>query len=121
FLPNFGPSYVYLRDQKNPEDVHYNGRLLMAITTEIFEGNLYTKSDVKVDRTIPPSEGCFGFDAEFFLFACIQEVSLIDSKITEGKEIRFTLQIGTEGREQLEAVFEVDHTSPFIQPASINK
>ncbi|GFV12241.1 hypothetical protein TNCV_1537371 [Trichonephila clavipes] len=28
---------------------------------------------------------------------------------------------GTEGREQLEAMFEVDHTSPFIQPASINK
>ncbi|GFY67256.1 otoferlin [Trichonephila inaurata madagascariensis] len=56
FLPNFGPSYVYLRDQKNPEDVNYNGRLLMAITTEIFEGNLYTKSDVKLDQTIPPPE-----------------------------------------------------------------
>ncbi|GFR26278.1 hypothetical protein TNCT_198211, partial [Trichonephila clavata] len=35
-------------------------------------------------------------------------------------EVRW-LSRGTEGREQLEAIFEVDHTSPFIQPASINK
>ncbi|GFT88063.1 otoferlin [Nephila pilipes] len=55
FLPNFGPCYVYLRDQKHsaPEDVYYNGRLLLDITTEIIDGSIYTKQDVKVNPTIP--------------------------------------------------------------------
>ncbi|GFT88061.1 otoferlin [Nephila pilipes] len=66
-------------------------------------------------------KGSYGYDAEFFLFACIQEVSLIDKKITEGKKVRFTLQMGTEGREQLDVIFESDYTTPFIQPESINK
>ncbi|GBN24521.1 Otoferlin [Araneus ventricosus] len=58
FLPTFGPCYVCLRDQKHPasEDVSCNGRLLMAITTDIMEGSIYTKTSVQVEPTFPVSE-----------------------------------------------------------------
>ncbi|CAL1294168.1 unnamed protein product [Larinioides sclopetarius] len=114
FLPTFGPCYVCLRDQKHPasEDVSCNGRLLMAITTDIIEKSIYTKTSV---------QGSFGYDVEFFLFACVQDASMIDRRLVEMKEIRFSLQMGEEGREIVDADFDDHSVTPFMVPEPMDR
>ncbi|GBN22381.1 hypothetical protein AVEN_207126-1 [Araneus ventricosus] len=46
-------------------------------------------------KVLTPEEGSFGYDAEFFLFACVQDASMIDRRMVEMKEIRFSLQMGS--------------------------
>ncbi|KAF8769949.1 Otoferlin like protein [Argiope bruennichi] len=123
FLPTLGPCYVYLRDQKQfvSEDTSCSGRLLMAITMDIVEGSVYTKTSVQVEPTPSAPQGTFSYDSEFFLFACVQDASMIDRRLVEMKEMRFSLQMGAEGRQTMDAAFDDHNATPFMEPEPMDK
>ncbi|GIX67069.1 otoferlin [Caerostris darwini] len=121
FLPTFGPCYVYLRNQKSLDDASYNGRLLMAVETEIVEESAFSRASVLVEPTSPVPEETIGYDADFFLFGCVHDASIIDRTLAEMKDIRFSLQMGPKGRETVEGELDDNNATPFISPLPMDK
>ncbi|GIY90049.1 otoferlin [Caerostris darwini] len=121
FLPTFGPCYVYLRNQKSLDDASYNGRLLMAVETEIIEESGFSRASVLVEPTSPVLEETIGYDAECFLFGCVHDASIIDRTLAEMKDIRFSLQMGPKGREAVEGEFDDNNATPFVSPLPMDK
>ncbi|XP_050361136.1 otoferlin-like [Nymphalis io] len=111
FLPTFGPSYVYmygstrdysLIDQHSDlnsgigEGVAYRARLLISVRTEIIDSFDFSSSNVVIEPIIPIHEASYEKNEQFFLFACIYDVNMIDKSIVD-KPIQFELSIGNAG------------------------
>nr|XP_034839510.1 otoferlin-like [Maniola hyperantus] len=111
FLPTFGPSYIFfygstrdysLLDQHADlnmgmgEGVSYRARMLISIRTEIMDTVAIPASQVEIEPVTPITEQAFEKNEEFFLFAALFDVNMIDRRLTE-KPIQFELSIGNAG------------------------
>ncbi|CAK1554752.1 unnamed protein product [Leptosia nina] len=111
FLPTFGPAYIYmygstrdcaLLDQSSNlnkgmgEGVSYRARILISIRTEIIDNFETPSSEVEVEPIMPINEFTFEKHEEFFLFASIFDVNMIDKGLVD-KPIHFELSIGNAG------------------------
>ncbi|XP_050683960.1 otoferlin-like [Leptidea sinapis] len=111
FLPTFGPAYIYmygstrncaLLDQSANlnkgmgEGVSYRARMLISIRTEIIDSFDMPLSVVEVEQVQPINELSFEKHEEFFLFASIFDVNMIDKSFSD-KSISFELSIGNAG------------------------
>ncbi|XP_032526397.2 otoferlin-like [Danaus plexippus] len=111
FLPTFGPAYIHmygstrdysLLDQHANlntgigEGVSYRARLLIAIRTEIMEIIENPSLDVEIEPIVAVNEHAYEKHEEFFLFACLFDVNMIDKRLTD-KPIQFELSIGNTG------------------------
>uniref|UniRef100_H3AYF6 C2 domain-containing protein n=1 Tax=Latimeria chalumnae TaxID=7897 RepID=H3AYF6_LATCH len=115
FLPVFGPSWINLYgsaqnstlndDQQDinegiGEGVFYRGRLLVAITVELYTSSSFQKPTsirVEVEDIHPLPEDFSGKQEEFLLFATFLEVSMINKSIGN-KPVIFEVSIGNYGK-----------------------
>ncbi|NXP81229.1 FR1L4 protein, partial [Ramphastos sulfuratus] len=116
FNPTFGPAWVNLYGSPQNsalQDVHkalnegmgegifYRGRILMAITVEIFsspstaERKLGDKT--KVEELHPLPENALGRKEEFLLFAAFFEATMMDSSLSS-KPVSLEVSIGNYGK-----------------------
>ncbi|NXE14733.1 FR1L4 protein, partial [Lophotis ruficrista] len=113
FNPTFGPAWVNLygsprnsalRDihkdlnEGMGEGIFYRGRILMAITVEIF--NSPSQPDevtVDVQELHPLPENALGRKEEFLLFAAFFEATMMDSSLGS-KPVSFEVSIGNYGK-----------------------
>lgn len=71
-------------------------RLLIAIRTEISDNVEMAPSEVETEPTIPINETAYARNEEFFLFATIMDVTIIDKKLGD-KPVYFEISIGNAG------------------------
>ncbi|GFS11452.1 otoferlin [Elysia marginata] len=108
FLPTYGPAWVNLYGSTRDyhvltkhghlndglgEGVSYRGRLLVALRTEIIEGEDLGATMVEVEASSPISENAAGRPEEYFLFGTFLEATMIDRKVGD-KPIHFETSIG---------------------------
>ncbi|NXE96811.1 FR1L4 protein, partial [Menura novaehollandiae] len=113
FNPTFGPAWVNLygspqnsslrdihRDLNEGmgEGVFYRGRILMAITVEIFSSPSQPREvTVEVEELHPLPENVLGRKDEFLLFAAFFEATMMDSSLSS-KPVSFEVSIGNYGK-----------------------
>ncbi|NWX89361.1 FR1L4 protein, partial [Nothoprocta pentlandii] len=113
FNPTFGPAWVNLygspqnsalRDihkdlnEGMGEGIFYRGRLLMAITVEIFSSPSQPgEVTVEVEELHPLPENTLGRKEEFLLFAAFFEATMMDSSLGS-KPVSFEVSIGNYGK-----------------------
>ncbi|NXE28405.1 FR1L4 protein, partial [Ardeotis kori] len=113
FNPTFGPAWVNLygsprnsalRDihkdlnEGMGEGIFYRGRILMAITVEIFSSPSQPEEvTVDVEELHPLPENALGRKEEFFLFAAFFEATMMDSSLGS-KPVSFEVSIGNYGK-----------------------
>ncbi|NXK46221.1 FR1L4 protein, partial [Chauna torquata] len=115
FNPTFGPAWVNLygspqnsalRDihkdlnEGMGEGIFYRGRILMAITVEIFSSPSAEQPrevTVEVEELHPLPENALGRKEEFILFAAFFEATMMDSSLGS-KPVSFELSIGNYGK-----------------------
>ncbi|NWR77857.1 FR1L4 protein, partial [Centropus unirufus] len=112
FNPTFGPAWVNLygspqnsalwdiyRDLNEGmgDGIFYRGRILMAITVEIFSSPGPGEVTVEVEDLLPLPENALGKKEEFFLFAAFFEATMMDSSLNS-KPISFEVSIGNYGK-----------------------
>ncbi|NWW15204.1 FR1L4 protein, partial [Falcunculus frontatus] len=116
FKPTFGPAWVNLygspqnsalRDVHKDlnegigEGIFYRGRILMAITVEIFSSPSAAERNLG-DRTRelhPLPENVLGRKDEFLLFATFFEATMMDSSLSS-KPVSFEVSIGNYGKSE---------------------
>ncbi|RUS83182.1 hypothetical protein EGW08_009039, partial [Elysia chlorotica] len=111
FLPTYGPAWVNLYGSTRNyhvltkhghlndglgEGVSYRGRLLLALRTEIIEGEDVGATMVEVEASPPISENAAGRPEEYYLFGTFLEATMIDRKVGD-KPIHFETSIGNAG------------------------
>ncbi|NWI30964.1 FR1L4 protein, partial [Sula dactylatra] len=145
FNPTFGPAWVNLygspqnsalRDihkdlnEGMGEGIFYRGRILMAITVEIFsspsEAEQPGEVTVEVEELHPLPENALGRKEEFLLFAAFFEATMMDSSLSS-KSISFEVSIGNYGKAE-EVVTKVwrkvekgevkEEKQPLLDPGS---
>ncbi|NWH93478.1 FR1L4 protein, partial [Aegithalos caudatus] len=118
FNPTFGPAWVNLYGSPQNSalwDVHkdlnegmgegifYRGRILMAITVEIFsspsEAEQPREVTVEVEELHPLPENVLGRKDEFLLFAAFFEATMMDSSLSS-KPVSFEVSIGNYGKSE---------------------
>ncbi|NXB46384.1 FR1L4 protein, partial [Leucopsar rothschildi] len=118
FNPTFGPAWVNLygspqnsalRDiykdlnEGMGEGIFYRGRILMAITVEIFsspsEAEQPREVTVEVEELHPLPENVLGRKDEFLLFAAFFEATMMDSSLSS-KPVSFEVSIGNYGKSE---------------------
>ncbi|NXM76745.1 FR1L4 protein, partial [Serilophus lunatus] len=118
FNPTFGPAWVNLygspqnsalrdvhRDLNEGmgEGIFYRGRVLMAITVEIFsspsEAEQPGEVTVEVEELHPLPENVLGRKEEFLLFAAFFEATMMDSSLSS-KPVSFEISIGNYGKSE---------------------
>ncbi|NXW23724.1 FR1L4 protein, partial [Circaetus pectoralis] len=113
FNPVFGPAWVNLygspqnsalRDihkelnEGMGEGIFYRGRILMAITVEIFSSPSQPgEVTVEVEELHPLPENALGRKEEFLLFAAFFEATMMDSSLSS-KPVSFEVSIGNYGK-----------------------
>ncbi|NXL65428.1 FR1L4 protein, partial [Chordeiles acutipennis] len=113
FNPTFGPAWVNLygspqnstlRDihkdlnEGMGEGIFYRGRILMAITVEIFSSPSQPgEVTVEVEELHPLPENALGKKEEFLLFAAFFEATMMDSSLSS-KPVSFEVSIGNYGK-----------------------
>ncbi|NXV98561.1 FR1L4 protein, partial [Calonectris borealis] len=142
FNPTFGPAWVNLygspqnsalRDihkdlnEGMGEGIFYRGRILMAITVEIFSSPSQPEEvTVDVEELHPLPENALGRKEEFLLFAAFFEATMMDSSISS-KPVSFEVSIGNYGKAE-EVVTKVwrkvekgevkEEKQPLLDPGS---
>ncbi|KFO93014.1 Fer-1-like 4, partial [Buceros rhinoceros silvestris] len=143
FNPTFGPAWVNLygspqnsalrdihRDLNEGmgEGIFYRGRILMAITVEIFSSPSAAerKVTVEVEELHPLPENALGRKEEFLLFAAFFEATMMDSSLGS-KPVSFEVSIGNYGKAE-EVVTKVgrkvekgevkEEKQPLLDPGS---
>ncbi|NXY33892.1 FR1L4 protein, partial [Pomatorhinus ruficollis] len=115
FNPTFGPAWVNLYGSPQNSalwDVHkdlnegmgegifYRGRILMAITVEIFSSPSQPREvTVEVEELHPLPENVLGRKDEFLLFAAFLEATMMDSSLSS-KPVNFEVSIGNYGKSE---------------------
>ncbi|NWV74049.1 FR1L4 protein, partial [Dasyornis broadbenti] len=118
FNPTFGPAWVNLygspqnsalRDihkdlnEGMGEGIFYRGRMLMAITVEIFSSPAEVEQPrevtVEVEELHPLPENVLGRKDEFLLFAAFFEATMMDSSLSS-KPVSFEVSIGNYGKSE---------------------
>ncbi|NWT23697.1 FR1L4 protein, partial [Cardinalis cardinalis] len=115
FNPTFGPAWVNLYgspQNSTLRDVHkdlnegmgegifYRGRILMAITVEIFSSPSAPREvTVGVEELHPLPENVLGRKDEFLLFAAFFEATMMDSSLSS-KPVNFEVSIGNYGKSE---------------------
>ncbi|NWU39572.1 FR1L4 protein, partial [Hylia prasina] len=116
FNPTFGPAWVNLygspqnsalRDihkdlnEGMGEGIFYRGRILMAITVEIFSSPSAAEREVtvEVEELHPLPENVLGRKDEFLLFAAFFEAAMMDSSLSS-KPVSFEVSIGNYGKSE---------------------
>ncbi|NXE63728.1 FR1L4 protein, partial [Calcarius ornatus] len=119
FNPTFGPAWVNLYGSPQNStlwDVHkdlnegmgegifYRGRILMAITVEIFSSPSAAERKlgevtVEVEELHPLPENVLGRKDEFLLFAAFFEATMMDSSLNS-KPVNFEVSIGNYGKSE---------------------
>ncbi|NWV17935.1 FR1L4 protein, partial [Origma solitaria] len=115
FNPTFGPAWVNLygspqnsalRDIHKDlnegvgEGIFYRGRVLMAITVEIFSSPSQPREvTVEVEELHPLPENVLGRKDEFLLFATFFEATMMDSSLSS-KSVNFEVSIGNYGKSE---------------------
>ncbi|NWS85224.1 FR1L4 protein, partial [Toxostoma redivivum] len=116
FNPTFGPAWVNLygspqnsalRDAHKDlnegmgEGIFYRGRILMAITVEIFSSPSMAEREVtvEVEELHPLPENVLGRKDEFLLFAAFFEATMMDSSLSS-KPVSFEVSIGNYGKSE---------------------
>ncbi|NWU28853.1 FR1L4 protein, partial [Dyaphorophyia castanea] len=116
FNPTFGPAWVNLygspqnsalRDihkdlnEGMGEGIFYRGRILMAITVEIFSSPSAAEGEVtvEVEELHPLPENVLGRKDEFLLFAAFFEATMMDSSLSS-KPVNFEVSIGNYGKSE---------------------
>ncbi|NWZ01667.1 FR1L4 protein, partial [Loxia curvirostra] len=119
FNPTFGPAWVNLYGSPQNStlwDVHkdlnegmgegifYRGRILMAITVEIFSSPSAAERKlgevtVEVEELHPLPENVLGRKDEFLLFAAFFEATMMDSSLSS-KPVNFEISIGNYGKSE---------------------
>ncbi|NXO21230.1 FR1L4 protein, partial [Cisticola juncidis] len=121
FNPTFGPAWVNLYgspqnsalwdihkdlNEGMGEGIFYRGRILMAITVEIFsspsaaERKLGDRTiTVEVEELHPLPENVLGRKDEFLLFAAFFEATMMDSSLSS-KPVSFEVSIGNYGKSE---------------------
>ncbi|NXS87500.1 FR1L4 protein, partial [Erpornis zantholeuca] len=116
FNPTFGPAWVNLYGSPQNSalwDVHkdlnegmgegifYRGRILMAITVEIFSSPSMAEREVtvEVEELHPLPENVLGRKDEFLLFAAFFEATMMDSSLSS-KPVSFEVSIGNYGKSE---------------------
>ncbi|NXM94772.1 FR1L4 protein, partial [Sylvia borin] len=116
FNPTFGPAWVNLYGSPQNSalwDVHqdlnegigegifYRGRILMAITVDIFSSPSMAEREVtvEVEELHPLPENVLGRKDEFLLFAAFFEATMMDSSLSS-KPISFEVSIGNYGKSE---------------------
>ncbi|NXI49404.1 FR1L4 protein, partial [Chloroceryle aenea] len=142
FNPTFGPAWVNLygspqnsalRDihkdlnEGMGEGIFYRGRILMAITVEIFSSPSQPEEvTVEVEELHPLPENVLGRKEEFLLFAAFFEATMMDSSLTS-KPVSFEVSIGnygkadevmTKGRRKMEKGDVKEEKQPLLDPGS---
>ncbi|NXT58437.1 FR1L4 protein, partial [Pluvianellus socialis] len=113
FNPTFGPAWVNLygspqnsalRDihkdlnEGMGEGIFYRGRILMAITVEIFSSPSQPgEVTVEVEELHPLPKNSLGRKEEFLLFAAFFEATMMDSSLSS-KSVSFEASIGNYGK-----------------------
>ncbi|NWY59580.1 FR1L4 protein, partial [Chionis minor] len=113
FNPTFGPAWVNLygspqnsalRDihkdlnEGMGEGIFYRGRILMAITVEIFSSPSQPgEVTVEVEELHPLPKNSLGRKEEFLLFAAFFEATMMDSSLSS-KSVSFEVSIGNYGK-----------------------
>ncbi|NXX53418.1 FR1L4 protein, partial [Scopus umbretta] len=113
FNPTFGPAWVNLygspqnsalRDihkdlnEGMGEGIFYRGRILMAITVEIFSSPSQPgEVTVEVEELHPLPENALGRKEEFLLFGAFFEATMMDSSLS-CKPVSFEVSIGNYGK-----------------------
>ncbi|NXT26817.1 FR1L4 protein, partial [Syrrhaptes paradoxus] len=115
FNPTFGPTWVNLygspqnsalRDihkdlnEGMGEGIFYRGRILMAITVEIFSSPSAVQPGevtVEVEELHPLPENALGRKEEFLLFVAFFEATMMDSSLNN-KPVSFEVSIGNYGK-----------------------
>ncbi|NWR56648.1 FR1L4 protein, partial [Bucorvus abyssinicus] len=142
FNPTFGPAWVNLygspqnsalRDDHRDlnegmgEGIFYRGRILMAITVEIFSSPSQPgEVTVEVEELHPLPENALGRKEEFLLFAAFFEATMMDSSLSS-KPVSFEVSIGNYGKAE-EVVTKVgrkvekgevkEEKQPLLDPGS---
>ncbi|NXF60903.1 FR1L4 protein, partial [Ciccaba nigrolineata] len=145
FNPTFGPAWVNLygspqnsalRDihkdlnEGMGEGIFYRGRILMAITVEIFSSPSEAEQPgeviVEVEELHPLPENALGRKEEFLLFAAFFEATMMDSSLSS-KPVSFEVSIGNYGKAE-EVVTKVgrkvekgevkEEKQPLLDPGS---
>ncbi|NXB71685.1 FR1L4 protein, partial [Donacobius atricapilla] len=115
FNPTFGPAWVNLYgspQNSSLRDVHkdlnegmgegifYRGRILMAITVEVFSSPSQPREvTVEVEELHPLPENVLGRKDEFLLFAAFFEAAMMDSSLSS-KPVSFEVSIGNYGKSE---------------------
>ncbi|NXL02290.1 FR1L4 protein, partial [Mesembrinibis cayennensis] len=113
FNPTFGPAWVNLygspqnsalRDihkdlnEGMGEGIFYRGRILMAVTVEIFSSPSQPgEVTVEVEELHPLPENALGRKEEFLLFAALFEATMMDLSLSS-KPVSFEVSIGNYGK-----------------------
>ncbi|KFP41375.1 Fer-1-like 4, partial [Chlamydotis macqueenii] len=116
FNPTFGPAWVNLYgspqnsalldihkdlNEGMGEGIFYRGRILMAITVEIFSSPSVAEQPeevtVDVEELHPLPENALGRKEEFLLFAAFFEATMMDSSLGS-KPVSFEVSIGNYGK-----------------------
>ncbi|NXV23773.1 FR1L4 protein, partial [Cepphus grylle] len=113
FNPTFGPAWVNLYGSPQNsalQDIHkdlnegmgegifYRGRILMAITVEIFSSPGQPEEvTVEVEELHPLPENALGRKEEFLLFAAFFDATMMDSSLSS-KSVSFEVSIGNYGK-----------------------
>ncbi|NXL34386.1 FR1L4 protein, partial [Glaucidium brasilianum] len=142
FNPTFGPAWVNLygspqnsalRDihkdlnEGMGEGIFYRGRILMAITVEIFSSPSQPgEVIVEVEELHPLPQNALGRKEEFLLFAAFFEATMMDSSLSS-KPVSFEVSIGNYGKAE-EVVTKVgrkvekgevrEEKQPLLDPGS---
>ncbi|NXG36057.1 FR1L4 protein, partial [Dromaius novaehollandiae] len=142
FNPTFGPAWVNLygspqnsalRDihkdlnEGMGEGIFYRGRILMAITVDIFSSPSQPgEVTVEVEELHPLPENALGKKEEFLLFAAFFEATMMDSSLGS-KPVSFEVSIGNYGKAE-EVVAKVprkggkgegrEEKQPLLDPGS---
>ncbi|KAF1565913.1 UNVERIFIED_CONTAM: Fer-1-like protein 4, partial [Eudyptes pachyrhynchus] len=142
FNPTFGPAWVNLygspqnsalRDihkdlnEGMGEGIFYRGRILMAVTVEIFSSPSQPgEVTVEVEELHPLPENALGRKEEFLLFAAFFEATMMDSSLSS-KPVSFEVSIGNYGKAE-EVVTKVwrkmekgevkEEKQPLLDPGS---
>ncbi|NXR54428.1 FR1L4 protein, partial [Hippolais icterina] len=116
FNPTFGPAWVNLYgspqnsalwdihkdlNEGMGEGIFYRGRILMAITVEIFSSPSMAEREVtvEVEELHPLPENVLGRKDEFLLFAAFFEATMMDSSLSS-KPVSFEVSIGNYGKSE---------------------
>ncbi|NXF83594.1 FR1L4 protein, partial [Sclerurus mexicanus] len=116
FNPTFGPAWVNLygspqnsvlwdvhRDlnEGRGEGIFYRGRVLMAITVEIFSSPSVAERKLgdRMRELHPLPENVLGRKEEFLLFAAFFEATMMDSSLSN-KPVSFEISIGNYGKSE---------------------